>query len=570
MNNLEFIDWSATADKYGIDKNTKYLRRYTVVCRCSRCDKYFDIKYNRVKQRKYMYCKDCLSNRQSIISKKQWSDQSKRSATSAKYKSDKYHNKFVANARKQWDESAIEMARIASKELLRDKKYVSKHRQSVTSDRYKSIKSIKSREMWKDQEFRTKMAQHYLDPEVRLQQSNNGVKSVSGDNADKYKTDEFRKKCKNAALDKWSDLEYITKHHNSVNSEEYRKLHSNISSKLWKDDEYRAKISNAMRLLWGNDEYRAMIASSMQNIDKVSDVQVILYSILDDLNIKYYREYKDRRDDPECQIGPWLFDCVIPRNGQPDLLIEVQGEYWHSRDDVMKRDKQKSSYIANNFPGQYELKYIWEHEFYNKNKIKELLKYWLGITTEHIIDFDFKDINIRKSAPKEYKLLLSKYHYLPNAGRGGIAYGAYLKDELIAVCVFSPPPRHNLPYNKACEISRLCIHPYYQKKNFGSWFLSKCLKIIRKYNKYNIVLAYSDITFNHTGTIYKASNFKYDGDTNPDYWYVSKDGWVMHKKTLYNRAVKMKMKEKDYADKHGYKKVWGDRKLRYIYCLYQI
>ena len=39
----------------------------------------------------------------------------------------------------------------------------------------------------------------------------------------------------------------------------------------------------------------------------------------------------------------------------------------------------------------------------------------------------------------------------------------------------------------------------------------------------------------------------------------------MHKKTLYNRAIKCNMKEKEYAEINGFKKVEIGRKMKFIY-----
>lgn len=294
-------------------------------------------------------------------------------------------------------------------------------------------------------------------------------------------------------------------------------------------------------------------------------MQTALYSILDDLGVKYYREYEDKPDDPETIIGPHEFDCVIPRNDKPDLLIECQGDYWHSRDSAKWRDCSKASYISNNFSDRYELKYLWEHEFKCKDKIVELLKYWLGMSEVELIDFEFGDVEIKKAAASDYRLLLSKYHYLPNAGKGGIAYGAYLGDELIAVCVFSLLVRQNLPWDNRStrELSRLCIHPRYQRVNFASWFVSRCIRELD--SRFGTVISYCDTTFNHDGAVYKACNFKLDGVVKPDYWYVSEDGWIMHKRTLYGHARKFGLGERDYAELNGYKRVFGGEKLRFIY-----
>ena len=230
----------------------------------------------------------------------------------------------------------------------------------------------------------------------------------------------------------------------------------------------------------------------------------------------------------------------------------------------MSKDKAKATYVKK-YCQDYKLKYLWEHEFKCKSRIVELIKYWTGIVKIELINFSFGDVEIKKCVAKDYRLFLSKYHYLFNAGRGGIAHGAYLNKKLIAVCVFSPLVRQNLPWDKNStrELSRLCIHPRYQKKNFASWFVSKCIKLLDL--KYTTIISYCDATFNHNGVVYKACNFRFDGEVRPDYWYVSEDGWVMHKKTLYEHAKKMNMKEKDFAAENDYKKVYGKEKLRFVY-----
>lgn len=390
-----------------------------------------------------------------------------------------------------------------------------------------------------------------------------------------------------------------------INTQEYRERHSSSIKKLWESSEYRKKITDSSLSIWENkelkeqmllsrttDEYRenqrkkakerwadpryvelqqsakAMATRSPVRLaeirrlqSKVSHQQEILYSILEDLKISFYREYNDRPDDEECVIGPYSFDCVIPR-ADSRLLIECQGDYWHSLKKNRSRDAAKSTYISTYFP-QYELKYIWEHEFLNRNKIQDLLKYWLGITQSEIVDFKLSDVVIKPCDGRSAKMLLSKYHYLPTQGRNGIAYGAFFGGTLVGVIVYSPPIRQNHDPAYVRELSRLCIHPSYQKKNFASWLIGRSLRLLDK--KFTKIISYSDTTFNHVGTVYKASNFLLDGEVKPDYWYVSSDGWVMHKKTLYNHAVKMKTVESKYAEQNGYIKVYGQKKLRYVY-----
>ena len=348
----------------------------------------------------------------------------------------------------------------------------------------------------------------------------------------------------------------------------FRHMMINIMRARWCDPEYRMAVVSGLKTAWENPVYREHMAEVRRNQPKVSSQQEILYSILTDLGVKYYREYNDRPDDIECSIGYYSADCVIPRGkNKPALVIECQGDYWHSLPKRISRDKSKATHIGN-LPDQYELKYFWEHEFLCQNKIVETLKYWLGITDIDTVDYDLKDLDIRLAPAKDYKLLLGKYHYLPNAGRGGIAYGAYLNDELVAVCVFSPMVRQNidtLEYNpkESRELSRLCIHPKYRKKNLASYFVSRCLKLLDP--QYKLVISYCDTTFNHNGATYKACNFEEAGSVPPDYWYVDSAGYIMFKRTLYGHAIKMKLTEAEFAEKLGYNKVWGLEKLKFVY-----
>jgi len=388
---------------------------------------------------------------------------------------------------------------------------------------------------WEDPEFRIKMGSLISERNKRLN-----------------KDASYKKKLSKASKKMWEDEEHRKRMQNLFLDDDYRSKISEGNIKRWRDPEYRRKHEE----LWSDPSWLEKVNIRTTG---VSLLQTQLYSILNDLNIPHHEE----SDSPETTIGPYHFDCVVPV-GNKKLLIECQGDYWHSLKKNIRNDKAKATYIEK-YHKDCEIKYLWEHEFKCKDKIIELIKYWTGKTNFDLVNFQFNDVEIKKCQAKDYKLLLSKYHYLPNAGRGGIAYGSYLGNELIAVCVFSPLGRQNIPFDKKStrELSRLCINPRYQKKNFASWFVSRCIKKLD--SKYKTIISYCDTTFNHNGATYKACNFKLDNTVKPDYWYVSEDGWVMHKKTLYNHAKKMSMKEKEYAELNSYKKIYGKEKLRFVF-----
>jgi hypothetical protein len=271
------------------------------------------------------------------------------------------------------------------------------------------------------------------------------------------------------------------------------------------------------------------------------------------------------RYEPEKIIGFWSFDCFLPDH---NILIECQGDYWHQLPQAVIKDKQKSTYIKN-FP-QYTLKYIWEHEFYCKQRILDLLSYWTG-KTPNAIDFEWSQIKLVPIDRLQSELFLGKYHYAGRVNKSGVRYAAMFGDDIIAVCVFDSPTRKEsatrlgLTNGQLVELIRFCIHPSYHKKNFASWFLTRCIRRL-KLDKLSVttVIAFADDSHNHSGTIYKASNWQHDGDTKPSYWYVSDEGYVMHKKTLWDHAHKIQLGEGEFASKYGYTKIYGGPKHRFV------
>jgi len=334
------------------------------------------------------------------------------------------------------------------------------------------------------------------------------------------------------------------------------------------------KISERMRRRWENPSYRKHMAEVRRNYPKVSSLQAQLYDMLDDLGIEYFREYNDKEDDRECLIGYWSFDCVVPRSNRRTLIIECNGDYWHSLPKVMANDRQKSNYIAKYLSDKYELKYLWGHDFQNKVRVRELIKYWLGLYEYVICDFDFRDVRIRQVSPQAALELLGRFHYLGTVRNGSVNYGCYLENNLIAVASFGSAGRKesatrlNLKPHELVEYTRLCIHPKYQKKNFATWFTAKCIKLVKnQFPNAKIIVAFADLTHNHSGTIYRAGNWHFDGVVPPVYWYVDESEHIYHKHTVYSRAVAASMKEADYALSRGLTKTYGREKLRYIYTL---
>lgn len=436
-----------------------------------------------------------------------------------------------------------------SKKAWSDPDLLKRHRDNSisrnTTEEYKLAQSIRTLKLWTDDEYR--------------QNVSNGIKSIM--------TDDMKTKISESIKSKWAEEKQQQKYSDSLKkrwmsksyrdimreihgSESYRNKISEIAKKAWSSEEYRRK----MKLIHDSDDYKAKMSKILANNPKISSLQIKLYEYLDGLNVEYFEEGCNTR------IGYYVFDCLIPKqnNIKRSILIECQGDYWHSLPKNIRNDKSKFSYINRYFP-EYEIVYLWEREFFTKDRIISKLKSKLNIE-QLVVNFEFSNVVVKECSYKEASEFLDAYHYI-GKGRGGICIGAYLNDILIGCIVYSKKLRQNQNFGQDFrELSRFCIHPNYHKKNFGSWFISKSYKFL----DVKFIVAFTDTTVGHCGTIYKSSNFKLSHEVDSDYWYVDADGFVMHKRTLYSQAIRMKMTEREYAEHYGYNKKYGGKKICYV------
>jgi len=372
-------------------------------------------------------------------------------------------------------------------------------------------------------------------------------------------TDEYRAAQSTRTSELWKDDGYKKRVSAGVTEallslEARARISAGLHQRYLEDPNYRLAVGEAARKRFADDEYRMRMAVIRANQPSISGLQIALYSFLGDLGVSYERE------GPATAIGHYVFDCLVKRPNDRKLLIECQGNYWHSLPGAAARDRAKFTYINRYFP-DHEIMYIWEHEFGTKDRVLDRLKLKLGIAIP-TVTFSFKEIEVAEADSKEVRSFLDQYHYI-GGSRGGRAIVARHQQQVIGCVLFSRLIRQNhqaLPAD-AIELSRLCIHPSYHKHNFASWLVSRAIKM----SGYRSIVAFADTTVGHLGTVYKAANFKLHHTTQSDYWYVDKDGYVMHKKTLYNRAVNLKLTEAEFADKYGYIKKWGGPKLCFLH-----
>ena len=168
---------------------------------------------------------------------------------------------------------------------------------------------------------------------------------------------------------------------------------------------------------------------------------------------------------------------------------------------------------------------------------------------------------IRTCEFSDIRHIFEDYHYKKGAMGGGISvcFAMFLDNNLVGGSVMGKP-RHEKKYKKCIDIRRMaCLDE--SPKNSESWFLSQIIKWCASNTDYNYVLSYSDSTVGHTGTIYRAANFKSIGETSATKYVVWGDK-TYHPRSLsidrdYSRRLQQAIKDGEAEVKTGLPKtIW--------------
>lgn len=607
------IDWEQTEKILGYTVHSRIPKSVKIICKCDQCDQTVQA----TKQTHYIYikrsgifrCKSCGIKANIISSSKSIKEKWK----NPKYREKKIGFKHSNELKKQAKERAIK--------LWQDENYIKRYNDNFNKDiainnlknvnrqnqiaglkRYwnndqnRKLRSASSVKMWENDNYRNKvissLKSYYSSTDVLSKCSerskklwenddykNNWIKSFinsfTDDRIDKISKQSLLNWCNHDYRKKielqWTDKkkQWMSEICKNWWSDDKRNEISSKMISMWADDETREKFIVAFRKAWTEDRKQQArdiwtddkkqqasdkSKSLWQNPDyvkkmleiglKPSSLEVQFANILNDYKIAYKQQVN---------IGPYIFDFELNDN----ILIEIQGDYWHTLKRTIIKDKSKATYIEKYF-SNYKLLYLWEHEFYELNKIRNFVESLINKPV--VVDFDFNDLIFDDNVDyNEAKSLIEKYHYKGSLNRSGMISGVRLNNKLIAVSVFANPTRNV----DGGELIRFVIDPKYQMKNLGSWLLSRASKIALK--KWDKLFTFADPNFNHSGTLYLASNWEFVGEIKSDYWYTSDNGWIMHKKTLWNRAKNLCKTEKEYAEFFGYRKVWGLPKKKYEY-----
>lgn len=189
------------------------------------------------------------------------------------------------------------------------------------------------------------------------------------------------------------------------------------------------------------------------------------------------------------------------------------------------------SFILNNFTNHKEWQkcpYLWN----DQNVICLSQEEHKTIHDNQKLNIDFKKFQIKKIIHQECKLFLAPFHYLKTAPHSMLRYGLFINESLVGCCTFGKGTNKSLSLKMGgptLELTRLCLVDWLPK-NTASFFLSKVIKLLKKERPdIHYLVAFADPNVGHTGSVYKASNWKFEYQCPKDYMYQLPNGEIVHK-----------------------------------------
>ena len=207
---------------------------------------------------------------------------------------------------------------------------------------------------------------------------------------------------------------------------------------------------------------------------------------------------------------------------------------------------------------------------------------------------DVSNIVIRPIAKQIGKEMIEKYHYTHNMNSSRYALGVFIKETdensffegeietLIGTILYAHPVSNRaidsicgdgvLKLNEVLELIRLFIHDGYGK-NIESYVIGQSFKWLKENDpNVKVLISYADPEASHTGGIYRATNWLYQGcgvsKLMPDYsLQLEENGPWMHSRTVGSKFGNKRIESLAQAIGHTFWRKEESAKHRYIYFL---
>lgn len=171
-------------------------------------------------------------------------------------------------------------------------------------------------------------------------------------------------------------------------------------------------------------------------------------------------------------------------------------------------------------------------------------------------------IELAKATSNQIRYSCKNYHYANKVPSVQIAYSCYEDNEFIGVIIYSGGANNNLAkkfnlvQGQIMELVRVALNG--KQKSPTSKFVAISMKLIKKHKPLvRLLVSYADTAQNHKGTIYKATNWQFDGESLAESVIDPETGEVVHARSMHSK----------YGSIKGFTRVKDKPKLRYIYWI---
>jgi hypothetical protein len=253
----------------------------------------------------------------------------------------------------------------------------------------------------------------------------------------------------------------------------------------------------------------------------------------------------------EYELDDLDYDILVP---SANLLIEYNGLKWHSNNHLENKRRDIMKY-KNALVNNYSFLMLFEDEWTQfRSKVENLLKNKINAT--HFVSLRPKQCIIQKVPLDQSEPFYETHHYI-GACKSSMTYGAYYQDKLVSCMTFKHPTRQS---KHPWELVRMVSDPAYRVH--GIW--SKLLNQFQTEHKPSSIVSFSDNRL-FSGGVYEKIGFKFDGEIDPDYYWV-KNQKRYHKSGLRKKGAERTcgLTEYQLREAEGYFRVWDLGKKRWV------
>lgn len=173
--------------------------------------------------------------------------------------------------------------------------------------------------------------------------------------------------------------------------------------------------------------------------------------------------------------------------------------------------------------------------------------------------FDKREWSVRVVTLELAQRIVEQYHYAKSGSSWRVyTFGLFLRKDpnCWGVTWWIPAPKLSVDkynpggYKTTLILSRMVVHPLVPT-NGASFLLGASQRRIAQVGRYDMLMTYADTWRGHSGAVYRAANWHYEGMSEPTAIWLDTDGVLASAYCNGRKLPNAKMQERGYRF-HGY------------------